>query len=266
MHINDDRQFLKERASIEFAMQWANLKKEAPIDDIPKLIEQIKSFEAIQNNNRAIVLFEAKNFRPLYWGGSFEKLFGYASEEIKIWNISFFFKSIVWEHIDFPLKFLKWGKKINTAHPLDKSLLPARSYFCGVKTRHKKKHIVRIFVDQVILSARNGQPSLSLVFMEDIQHLMKDSVYWSRYVRGSFKEKTYFFRSKGQKKEFSDIITSREKEILIEIIKGHNSKEIAKKLNISLATVTTHRKNMIARSGAKNTTALIQLCKLCNVI
>ncbi len=125
---------------------------------------------------------------------------------------------------------------------------------------------MRIFIDQLVLSVQDNKPSLYLVFLEDIQHLMKEAFYWVRHERPNTTEQTRFFRSSGQKKEFQDILSPREKEILIEIAKGANSKEIGLQLNISPATVTTHRKNMIARSGARNTTALIQLCRMCNVI
>ena len=267
MNKTDNQHFLRNRASLEFMTQWEQLNTGFTADNVEQIIEQIKISEQIQNHsNRAIVLFSPKDFKPLYWGGNFEKLFGYTPSEINLWNISLFFKSIVWEHIDFPLHIIKWNKIIDRLSPMSSENLPARSYFCGIKMKHKDGHTLRIFVDQTILAVKNNQASLCLFFIEDIQHLMKDSFYWVRYVRKRSAYATLFLRSSGQKKKFQDILSPREKEILIEISKGADSKEISKKLNISPATVTTHRKNMIARSGAKNTTALVQLCKMCNAI
>ncbi len=265
MDHDKDKQFLKERAATEFINQWKKLNKQESTADIPKIIAQIKAFEQIQYSNRAIVLFSAKGFKPLYWGGNFEKLFGYNSDEIKLWNIPFFFKSIIWEHIDFPLKIIKWNKQMDQVAPLPEDTI-SHSYFCGLKTKHKAGHEVRLFIDQVILKTENNQPTLSLVYLQDVQHLMKDSFYWVRYERGDSADQVRFYRSSGQKKEFLNILSPREKEILEEIAKGADSKTISEKLNISPSTVTTHRKNMIARSGARNTTALIQLCRLCNAI
>jgi len=241
MNKTDNQQFLKERAAQEFMIQWNQLDRGLTTDKIEQIIEAIKVTEKIQyHSNRAIVLFSPKGFKPICWGGSFEKLFGYTKSEINLWNISFFFKSIVWEHIGFPMHIIKWGKKMNKVYPLSPEKLPARTYFCGVKLKHKNGQELRIFVDQFILAVQNKQPSLSLVFLEDIQHLMKDSFYWARYTRNDIIPSTHFFRSFGQKKEFQDILSPREKEILIEIVKGADSKEISKKLNISPATVTTH--------------------------
>jgi len=267
MNKSDNLQFLRERASTEFMTQWNQLNIELTTDNLPQIIEQIKISEQIQYfNNRAIVLFSPKDFKPLYWGGNFEKLFGYSTSEINLWTINFFFKSIVWEHIKFPLDIIKWNKNINQLSPINSEKLPIHSYFCGLKVKHKDGHVLRIFVDQIILNVRNNHSSLSLVFIEDIQHLMKDDFYWVRYTRNNPTYPTLFLRSTGQKKEFPDILSPREKEILVEITHGSDSKAIGKKLNISPATVTTHRKNMIARAGARNTTALIQLCRMCNAI
>ncbi|MFK7980826.1 MAG: hypothetical protein AB8G86_12650, partial [Saprospiraceae bacterium] len=174
MNKSDNLQFLRERASTEFMTQWSQLNTELMEDNVQQIIEQIKISEQIQyHNNRAIVLFSPKDFKPLYWGGGFENLFGYAPSEINLWNINLFFQAIVWEHIGFPLHIIKWNKKIDRLSPMNSEQLPARSYFCGIKMKHKDGHVLRIFVDQIILAVKNGQASLCLFFIEDIQHLMK---------------------------------------------------------------------------------------------
>ncbi len=53
------------------------------------------------------------------------------------------------------------------------------------------------------------------------------------------------------------MITPKEKEILHLIADGFSSKQIAERLNISFYTVQTHRKNMLAKMGVKNTPELI---------
>lgn len=62
-------------------------------------------------------------------------------------------------------------------------------------------------------------------------------------------------------KEFpnTEIITSREKEILQLISNGYSSKMIATKLNISEETVVSHRKNLLRKFKAKNTAELIKM-------
>lgn len=53
------------------------------------------------------------------------------------------------------------------------------------------------------------------------------------------------------------ILTRREKEVLELIAEGMTNNEIAQKLFISAATVDTHRKNLLAKFGVKNTASLI---------
>jgi len=59
---------------------------------------------------------------------------------------------------------------------------------------------------------------------------------------------------------FFEEFTSREKEILIQISSGHESKDISAYLNISVETVKTHRKNMLKKSLAKNMFELVAIC------
>ena len=54
------------------------------------------------------------------------------------------------------------------------------------------------------------------------------------------------------------ILTRREKEVLELIADGHTNNEIATKLFISVTTVDTHRKNLLAKFGTKNIASLIK--------
>ena len=52
------------------------------------------------------------------------------------------------------------------------------------------------------------------------------------------------------------ILTDREIEVMSLIVQGYINKEIAEKLNIALATVITHRKNIMEKLGFKSVSAL----------
>ncbi len=51
-------------------------------------------------------------------------------------------------------------------------------------------------------------------------------------------------------------LSTREIEVMTLIVKGHINKEIADRLNISLATVVTHRHNIMEKLGLKSVSAL----------
>ena len=52
------------------------------------------------------------------------------------------------------------------------------------------------------------------------------------------------------------VLTDREIEVMSLIVQGYINKEIADKLNIGLATVITHRKNIMDKLGLKSVSAL----------
>lgn len=54
------------------------------------------------------------------------------------------------------------------------------------------------------------------------------------------------------------LLTAREKEVLHHIADGLTNQEIAEKLFISPLTVDSHRKNLLAKFGVKNTAAMIR--------
>jgi DNA-binding CsgD family transcriptional regulator len=61
------------------------------------------------------------------------------------------------------------------------------------------------------------------------------------------------------KSKHSIPLTNREIQILEQVAEGRSSKEVAEKLNLSINTVFTHRKNILRKTGAKNIMAVIIL-------
>jgi DNA-binding NarL/FixJ family response regulator len=61
-------------------------------------------------------------------------------------------------------------------------------------------------------------------------------------------------------------LSSRETDILIAVAKGLMNKEIADKLNISIHTVISHRKNIIKKTGIKSVAGLTVYALLNNLI
>ena len=52
------------------------------------------------------------------------------------------------------------------------------------------------------------------------------------------------------------VLTTREVEVLTLIVQGFINKEIADRLNISLTTVITHRKNIVEKLGIRSVSGL----------
>lgn len=58
----------------------------------------------------------------------------------------------------------------------------------------------------------------------------------------------------------SQKLTSRELDILKLIAEGLGTKEIAERLNVSVHTISTHRKNILTKSNARSITNLVSRC------
>jgi DNA-binding NarL/FixJ family response regulator len=87
--------------------------------------------------------------------------------------------------------------------------------------------------------------------------LMNDQHYFSDSATQSVMME--LVRNKGKSSAGSDVqITDRELEILGLIIKEHTNQEIAEKLFISVRTVDAHRRNLLQKTGARNTAGLVR--------
>lgn len=113
----------------------------------------------------------------------------------------------------------------------------------------------------------NELPKFIIFCMNDVTHLVKGDTIWVRlqlYQKEGVEVHT--LESPLFCFEAGDIFSKREQDILTYLVKGCESKEIAQKLFISVFTVNNHRKNMMTRLGARDTTALIQLCLMAGIV
>ncbi|MGB7841303.1 MAG: helix-turn-helix transcriptional regulator [Salinimicrobium sp.] len=122
----------------------------------------------------------------------------------------------------------------------------------------------------------NGTPEHVFCIQTDVSHLKMttDSTVSFIHMDGG---KCYFNVnvSKGKfdpaacecsDKDFSQLITDREKQIVNRLSRGLNAEQIAMELNLSPHTIKTHRKNVLKKTGCLNTTELVAKCLINGVI
>ncbi len=112
----------------------------------------------------------------------------------------------------------------------------------------------------------NGMPTLCFIVDQDIEHLIKMTDNYLGRLSFNGGEFITTFSSKDQVMKKQDIFTERELDILKLLLKGFESKQIGDKLFISSNTVDNHRKNMIRKVDARDTTALIQISKQLGIL
>lgn len=237
--------------------------------DPTQYIEQIRVLEQYSlDPYRLFALFSHVDFYFLYISTNLAKVIGYTPEEIYKKGLRFAFKTVHWKQLPLALKVHQWGDSFREI--LSNKIVNAQQevFFCGAKLKDRQGKWRIFFIKQRILNSnKNGKPTLSFLDIEEITTIYKSDYLWTRMVAKldqSSIQRAYF--QNGKKKEYADILSPREKEILQLIIAKMDNSAISKKLNISKNTVERHRKNMIARLGVTDMTALIQICRLCQFI
>jgi len=123
-----------------------------------------------------------------------------------------------------------------------------------------------------MISTNSPSPRLHNEFVE-LWEKITDDISEEDKLNHSYQEKLrvlgqYAAINHQEEKKFQkgSLPSDREKEILRLIKSGKDTRAIANTLNISTHTVDKHRKNMLERTDAKDTSCLIQICAAGNLI
>jgi len=84
------------------------------------------------------------------------------------------------------------------------------------------------------------------------------SNYFSKDIHIGDREEDFRSTITIEDRQIDDILSRRELEVLKLICKEYSNAEIAEKLFLSVSTVETHRKNLIAKLGVNNTVGLVK--------
>ena len=137
------------------------------------------------------------------------------------------------------------------------------NYCVRIKT---KRYGMKLFLHQALVLnvGKNGEPNKILYIDSDISHLGTNNNYKISFI-GLHGNPSYFGvevpnSNKHESSKQSRIFTQREREIIELLGQGYTAPEIADSLFISVETVKSHRKNMLAKTRLKNTTELVAFC------
>jgi len=237
--------------------------------DMSQLIEKIQVLEQFSlDKKRVFGLFSQVDFYFTYISKNIEEIIGFSPDMIYKGGLRFAFKIVHWKVLPMALKVHQWGDRFRDITKSLRGKGNQNAYFCGVKLKDKWGEMRVFFVKQKMLSlTKDGQPLLSLLEVEEVTTIIKGDFFWARFSTEYQNQKYYrAFFSKGKKKEYADLLSKREMEILKLITQQKNNSEISAILGISKNTVERHRKNMIARTGVIDMTALIYICRLCQIL
>ncbi|MFM9948381.1 MAG: response regulator transcription factor [Saprospiraceae bacterium] len=172
------------------------------------------------------------------------------------------------EYARFPYESVDWFSKVLLTIPFEERVNMKIHHSCMRFTRLDGKPISIFSQGMPIQVDENRNFKYTLNYVQNIYHLIKKDFpyYWIRFAYGQQKQFVQTFHSNNKLFSKHDLVSPREKEILQLIAADIDTKEIAKQLFISPATVGNHRSNMIERLGARDSTALVQLAKMTGII
>jgi DNA-binding CsgD family transcriptional regulator len=221
--------------------------------------------EFSKNESSLKIVMDMTKYQLLAISNNLEELFGYTKEDFQKDRIFIFLRSIRFEHILAPLTILRWGIQIFKQQTETTPFEALKFIVCGINVKSKNGKEMRVLIRfRPIELTEKGFPKICIVTFDDITNLLKPNTHWwGRVCYGEDFPNKYHYLSSDKKYELDDIITVREKEVLKFISEGLESKDIGKKMFISSHTVDNHRRNAVQRTGVRDTTALVQLCRMC---
>ncbi len=212
-----------------------------------------------------LIVTQVKSLRVLYITKNVEQVVGYRQEYCEQNPLKLFFRILEPSNVGIILALVRWLMAVRKKIPRE-WLHTEEITCCGIKARHQNGAPIRFLLRgySLVSEKESNAQSVSLNTLADVRHLLTDKAYWFRASFGAKKEYVFSrFPTLGLSQQ--DVLTGREKEVLRFIETGSDTNAIAQALGISPHTVSTHRKNMIERMGVRDTTALIELVRLCEI-
>lgn len=236
------------------------------IDD-KKYLEKSGLINLLNNQQGNVTfLIDVKHLRVIQASGSVLKYTGYSRAEFGDNVLSKFMSMFVPKQRSFMSDFVTWILSIEKNVPLE---FKSRQFISawGMRLFHKDGRSMRCYIDIIPIefNAQNN-PTVLMMSFQEVSHLVKGEDYCIRGIFGEDDKKVFVYYSKEDRTIDSEIISEREREVLQYISQGLDTKQIAGELKISTNTVDNHRRNMLARTGTRDTTALIQLCRMLGIV
>jgi DNA-binding CsgD family transcriptional regulator len=220
-----------------------------------------------EDKQKLYAIVDIVRFKFDYFGKNSEEFCGYTDTEFLEKGMFHFIHALPLSQLSFFWNILEWSRLVLKKYPIDL----AKDYWtysiCGLNIKHKSGRVFPIFIRAYGLQKMEDGRFLKIILeITNATNLIKTNDYWTHYTLGKEKKETICFFSNKDFGSTANLISVRELEVLRLIAENKSSKEIGEQLFISVNTVERHRKNMIARVGAIDTLALVEICRRCGII
>lgn len=220
-------------------------------------------------NRQFISVFSIKSQRVLYMSDNYLNIMGYdcTEDEYKKWSTVYWMRDLPlsqsWFFMQMTLFFKTTVQSKLKAAGKTKSL---DWYMHNFLLSPPRSHMHHISLSGSALElADDGSMPIMMLIIKDVGGLVKEnSPWWTEFHIN--KTEKFIFHQNNKNFNKGSVLSDREKEILLLIKEGFETKEIAEKLFLSTHTVDKHRKNMMEYVGAKDSSSLLQICTSGNII
>ncbi len=238
------------------------------IDEIERYRKEANFLlNGIKGSDAVIAIFDHRNYTPVlevggkeFWGN-----LPVIPKEKRMLQIMSLLEK---DYLPFFMDSVTWFTGLLDKIPFEQRL-NIQIFHCGIRYRLLDERPVCLLSKGLPIHYNaSRQFSYTFNYVQNIHHLLKKEFrhYWIRISHGENSEYVHSFHSDSKLNSNKDLLSAREKEILKLIADNCETKEIAKRLFISTATVGNHRSNMIEKLGARDTTALVQIAKMAGMI
>lgn len=230
--------------------------------------EQFQQVAALFSPGRSYYyILNFHNVEPDFISPSAEEFVGIPSDEISMEDL---LRTTLPEEVESLKKKEKVIKDFYWRY-LDKEEMTSYKLISSYRMKDYKGKVRSMLHQATPLSvSENGTPQHVLSVHTDISHLKVSSTPEVSFIHLKGGKSYYnidpkkgFFDPKlaeAKKSKLYENISSREKEVIRLLAKGYETKNIAEELNLSVHTVSTHRKNILQKSGCNNTSQLVAKC------
>ncbi len=220
-------------------------------------------------NNHFISIFNTKSQRVLFMNDNLKEVLGYScsTDDYKKWSSVYWLRDMPYQQSWFFILQSWFYRK--TIQPILKNAGSEANmnwFLHNLKIKAPNSIVKHVSIKCSALEiGSKGEITIILTIIKDISSLIKDkNIWWAEFnANGNTKFK---FLPDHKKFEQGGFLSEREMEILKLIASNNDSKTIADILKISLHTVEKHRKNVIEKTGAKDSSCLIQLLEFANIL
>lgn len=243
----------------KFFKEWKEQQFKGAIDE-QRLKDELAALSKTIGIQEGLVIacFDYRNLNLAFFTGNVEKLSGYPESMFRNKGMETSFTMI---HPDDRPELFRFQKIVFDAfHGLS---VPERHTFeFSYTTRwvHRTSHEVIWMTSKVrpyvIDEAGNFIMDLHIIIQLFTPPKVKGYDWNYSYTK---EDGTKIFVSKNSPTDKAVYLTAKEREIVVLILEGKESKEISDLLNISVNTVATHRKNILRKLGAKNVGEMVKI-------